>query len=204
MLFHSLIFFFARITHHSIHPVHIRKRSWFPFVLVELTEMVCKVSICAFVLCSPCLCIPVPNSYFIVFPEAVISYCLNEYSIFMACEGMRKRLYSNSALTCHGWAAPITFSCFPKERRVVRSSPVSLVLAVSSLPPPLSPFLFSNNFRSPWLSSVSFSREEVWNLLNSLRCNEYWQSGSGEALQGVVLHGGKGFQCKMELLLECR
>lgn len=102
MLFHSLIFFFSRITLHSIVPVHLRKQSWFPFVLVELTEMVCKVRVCGFVLCSPCLCILVPNSYFIVFSEAVISYCLNEYSIFVACGGMRKRHYCNSALTCRG------------------------------------------------------------------------------------------------------
>lgn len=199
MFFHPLIFVFARITHHSIDPVHIRKQSWFPFVLVGLTEMVCKVRVCGFVLCSPCLYILVPNSYFIVFPEAVRSYCLNEYSISVACESMRKRHYSNPALTCHGWAVPITFSWFPKERRVMRSSPVSLVLAVPSLPPPLSPFVFTNNFWTPWLSSASFSRAEVWNLLNSSRCNEYWQSGSG-----VVLHGGKGFQCKMEPLLGCR
>lgn len=101
MLFHSLIFFFARITHHSIDPVHIRKQSWFPFVLVEPTEMLCKVRVCGSVLCSPCLCILAPNSYFIGFPGAVISYCLNEYSMSVACEGMRKRHYSNPAwLSC--------------------------------------------------------------------------------------------------------
>lgn len=94
MLFHSLIFFFTRITHHSIDPVHIKKQNWFPFGFVELIEMVCKVRVCGFVLCSFCLCILVPNSYFIAFPEAVISYCLNEYSIFVGCEGMRKRHFS--------------------------------------------------------------------------------------------------------------
>lgn len=125
MLFHPLIFFFARITLHSIDPVHLRKQSWFPSVLVVLTVMVCKVRVCGFVLCSPCLCILLPNSHFIVFPEAVISCCLNEYSISVACEGMRKRHYCNSALTCRGLAVPITFSWFPKERRAVRSSRVS-------------------------------------------------------------------------------
>lgn len=101
------------------------------------------------------LCILVPNSYFIVFPEAAISYCLNEYSIFMACEGMRKRHYSNSALTCRGRAVPVTFSWFPKERRVVRSFPVSLVLAVPSLSPPFFLLLSSPiTFEAPgWVQS---------------------------------------------------